>query len=381
MPGSFESFYEGFFFLAENIHDQAITADNAGFRVSARDAYFRSATYYRAADFFLHGNLSDPRIYTLWDSALADFDSAISLLDIPAQRYNISSPAGFTIPVIFYKAKCSNERTPTVLVGSGYDGSQEELYHSEGLKILERGYNFVSYEGPGQPTVRRQQNLGFMPNWWDVVTPVVDWLEKRPDVDMDKLALEGVSFGGTLAPRAASREHRFAAVLAVDGLVSLFDLLAEAFGSQISDLFESGNKTTFDENIREIQFNTSTPTSGRWIIDQGEFAFNTTSAFQWWTELKAINLTQEIVDEIRCPMFIGKGQNDVSTHSDPENMLALVGNKTHYYHEFLTDLGAGEHCAVGAESQLAMVTMDWLGSVFENTTVTGGGDIATPAGP
>ena len=143
VPGSFESFYEAFFFLAENIHSQAASADKAGFRVSARDAYFRSATYYRAADFFLHGNLTDPRISTLWDSALADFDRATSLLDIPPQRYNISGP-GFTIPVIFYKAKCSNERTPTVLVGSGYDGSQEELYHSEGLKILERGYVSLS---------------------------------------------------------------------------------------------------------------------------------------------------------------------------------------------------------------------------------------------
>lgn len=86
--------------------------------------------------------------------------------------------------------------------------------------MLERGLNVVTYEGPGQPTVRRQQNIGFIPDWWNVLTPVVDYLESRPDVDMSKLALVGISFGGILAPRAASREHRISAVLAIDGFHS-----------------------------------------------------------------------------------------------------------------------------------------------------------------
>ncbi|KAF2102229.1 alpha/beta-hydrolase [Rhizodiscina lignyota] len=370
IPGSFESFYSAFFFFAEKIHSQAVSALKGGFKVSARDAFFRSSTYYRAADFFLHGNITDPRIYSLWDSALADFDSALSLMDIPGVRFNITSGHGFTVPVIFYKAKDCNEKTPTVLACSGYDGSQEEMYHQIGTKILERGWNFVSYEGPGQPTVRRQQNIGFRPDWWDVVTPVVDWLATRGDVDMDRLALEGISFGGTLAPRAASREHRFAAVLSVDGLDSLFDVLYAAFGPQIAGLFDSGNKTAFDVVMKSLQTNSSLPAQTRWIIDQGEFAFNTTSAFEWWTGLKTINLTKDIIEPINVPIFIGKGQDDASTDDQPELMRKLAESvgKTPTYHFFETDLGAGEHCQLGAESQLAMVTMDWLDGVFKNVT-------------
>jgi hypothetical protein len=65
IPGDFESFYSAFFYLAEEFHSLAVSYDSAKFPVSARRAFFRSATYYRAADFFLHGNISDPRIYSL----------------------------------------------------------------------------------------------------------------------------------------------------------------------------------------------------------------------------------------------------------------------------------------------------------------------------
>jgi hypothetical protein len=44
-----------------------------------------------------------------------------------------------------------------------------------------------------------------------------------------------------------------------------------------------------------------------------------------------------------------------------------------YYHLFPTDLGAGEHCQLGAEPQLAQVTQDWLSGVFEAVGKGGGG--------
>jgi dienelactone hydrolase len=50
---------------------------------------------------------------------------------------------------------------------------------------------------------------------------VVDHICDRPDVDMSKLALVGISFGGQLAPIAASREPRFSALLSLPGTASL----------------------------------------------------------------------------------------------------------------------------------------------------------------
>ncbi|KAK3386137.1 hypothetical protein B0H63DRAFT_450119 [Podospora didyma] len=105
--------------------------------------------------------------------------------------------------------------TQTVLAGSGYGGSQEALYHSLGVAVLARGWNFAAHEGPGQPTVIRQSGAGFgaAPDRSEVVTPAVDYLLAWGGVDGGRLALAGLSFGGSLAPIAGAREHRLAWML------------------------------------------------------------------------------------------------------------------------------------------------------------------------
>lgn len=380
IPGDFDSWYKEFMFLANRIHDKAETINAKRFPISAREAYFRSATYYRAATNFLYANISDPRIYSVWDSALGDFDKAISLLPVPAERVNISA-TNFTVPAIFYSAQSSintldNDeqnpfnftKRPTVIVGNGYDGSQEELYHAFGRAILDRGWNFISYEGPGQPTVRRQQGLGFITNWWEVVTPVMDYLTKRQDVDTDRIVLIGYSFGGTLAPLAASREHRLSAVIEFDGLTDLFSSLQSQFPPQINSLFESGNKTEFDALLLSFIDDTTVPTQLRWLIAQSLWVFDTPSPYEWLSRLRQYKVDQTVANEIHCPVFIGEGENDSSAPGQAQEMMQLLGTKA-TYNLFKTDLGAGEHCQLGAESQVAQVALDWLSDVWDGISV------------
>lgn len=380
VPGDYESWYKEFKFLADALHSKATAINATRFPVSARETYFRSSSYYRAADFFLHGNLSDPRIYSLWDSALHDFDRAIELLPIPAERTNVST-GGFSVPVIFYPAQALNssrhlehktKKLPTVLVGSGYDGSQEESYHQLGRSVADRGWNFVTYEGPGQPTVRRQQKLGFIQNWWDVVTPVMDYLASRPDVDMERVALVGLSFGGTLAPRAASREHRLSAVLAIDGLIDMYGAIREQIKAVpiLGKLFDSGNATAFDDVMLGIMGNHSYPTQLRWLIAQSLFSFNTTSPFDWFTRLREFTADATVLNNITCPVFVASGEDDTGAPGQPERMADILGKKA-TYSLFKTDLGAGGHCQIGAESQLSQEALDWLDGVWEGITMGG----------
>ncbi|KAF2674017.1 alpha/beta-hydrolase [Microthyrium microscopicum] len=376
IPQNFESFYSAFYYLAAKIQSIATSTNATKFPVSARQAYFRAATYYRAADFFLHGNITDPRIYSLWASALSNFDAAIKLLPIPAARVNLTSSDGsYTVPAIFYPASATNSsKLPTIVAGTGYDGSQEELYHAIGKSLLERGYNFMTYEGPGQPTVRRYQNIGFRPDWWTAVTPVVDWLEKRSDVDTTKLALVGISYGGVLAPIAATKEKRFKAVMAIDGVVSLYDSLIAQFPSSLTALFKSGNATAFDAVVNAASFNTSTPSTFRWGVQQGMFAFNTTSPFDWVTRTKAINVTAESVKNIDVPVFVGDGEDDSSFSGQAKIVAGYLGDRAYYY-EFTNALGAGQHCQVGAEYQLAAVMGEWLDGVFSGAKLLANGTV------
>lgn len=194
-PGNFESWYNAFYALATRVYATAQNLDPYRYPISARDAMFRASTYFRASDFFLHGNPSDPRINSLWVQQAAAFNVAMSLLDVPGKRVVLQGD-NFTIPTIWFGASGVNTRRPTVIIGNGYDGAMEESYHQMGKAALERGYNVIVYEGPGQPTPRREQNLGFIPDWEQVVTPVVDYLITLPGVDPDAIALVGFSFGG-----------------------------------------------------------------------------------------------------------------------------------------------------------------------------------------
>jgi hypothetical protein len=315
VPGSEESTYEAFYYPAQFIHALAESIDAAVDPVGARDNYFHAATYYRGAAFFLIGNQSDPRLVSLWDQQIAAFDSAVALLrPAPAESFTVraknSSIGAYNVPGYFYKAESDNsKKLPTFIVVNGYDGSQQESYHTECVQILARGMNCVTYEGPGQPSPRRYQNLGFIADWWSATTPVLDYILTRSDVDPGKIVLMGESFGGTLAPRAASQEPRISAIVALDGLASLQQDLMAQFGPELDSLFTSGKVEEFNEILTALAENASLPISDRWIIQQGLYAFNTRSPFEWFTRLGEISMTPEVVKGVgQRPVYIARGQ-------------------------------------------------------------------------
>ena len=78
---------------------------------------------------------------------------------------------------------------------------------------LARGYNVLLFEGPGQGEALYHQRLYFRPDFEHVLAQVVDWAVARPDVRADRIGLVGRSFGGYLAPRGATAEHRIAALV------------------------------------------------------------------------------------------------------------------------------------------------------------------------
>jgi hypothetical protein len=276
VAGDFESFYNAFSTLAEHVYKSAEGFKNP---VSIRDAMFRAATYFRAADFYLHGNWDDPRIVYLWKKQTECFDKAISLLPIPGKRDLIQAD-GFKVPVIFYAASTDNSvKRPTVILGNGFDGSQEEIYHQIGISVLERGWNVITYEGPGQPTVRRNQGLGFRYDWEKVLTPVVDYLHTIPSVATQKIGLVGNSLGGYLAARAAAFEHRIAAVILIDGL---WDFRANS---------PEGSSKVQNGSAGEIIKSANVPTKIKWAVSHGLWAFATHNVQEFINKAESMTLT------------------------------------------------------------------------------------------
>jgi hypothetical protein len=107
-----------------------------------------------------------------------------------------------------------------VIVNNGSDAQFVDVYCYGGAAGIERGYNVLLFEGPGQGSMLFQRRIGFRPDWEKVITPVVDWLHHRPDVDTSRIALTGWSFCGESVARAAAFEHRLRAVCSDPGIVN-----------------------------------------------------------------------------------------------------------------------------------------------------------------
>ncbi|TWU71292.1 hypothetical protein ED733_001728 [Metarhizium rileyi] len=360
-PGDYESYYSAFYSLAARVDKQAQAIDSSKYPVSARQAFFKAASYYRSADFFLHGNWSDPRINTIWDRALASFNSAMKLMSVPGERITLhAKDDNFTIPAIFFRSGLPGPR-PTIIMGNGYDGSQEEMYHVLGQAVLQRGMNVITYEGPGQPTVRRQQNLAFIPEWDKVVTPVVDYALTRHEVDAKSIGLMGYSFGGYLAPRAAAFEHRIAAVLAIDGIYDYGQANLDGLGP-LTTVFKSGNSTLFDYIIKEALANVTTETATRWAVQQGLWSFRVESPFEWMTLTQAYNLSG-LTNKIKASVFVASAEDD-QYFGHQAKLLADHLGKLATFHSFAASEGAGEHCSVGAAIMENQVVLDWFQGII-----------------
>ena len=208
--GDRDSWYRAWSEFGLRLVEQADAALAAGHRVSARGQYLRATEYLRQAFFFHRENLDGNEIRLAYSASVAAFRKALPLLAHRAEVLTgaltgyLFTPAGTTGPL------------PTLLHVDGYDGTAEELYASV-YPALERGYAFAAIDGPGQGGVLYDQRIPMRPDWENVVPAMVDALLEHPEVDPERVVLVGRSFGGVVAPRGASGEHRLAALIVDPG--------------------------------------------------------------------------------------------------------------------------------------------------------------------
>lgn len=223
-----DQWYDEWSATAARVEKSAEESDVAGHPVSARGAWFRASNYYRTAGLFLMGSPVDDRFRESSRRQTETFRKGASLLDLPPDLLEIPFE-GTTLPGYFFRASDDGRPRPTVLLVDGYDGTAEELYFANAVAALERGYDVLAFDGPGQGSVILDQGIAFRPDWETVVSAVVDHALTLDEVDPQRIVVHGWSFGGYLAPRAASGEHRLAACVADSGPYDLFETVTGRF--------------------------------------------------------------------------------------------------------------------------------------------------------
>lgn len=317
--GDFESWYTEWLKTAKRVHKYADDCLAANHKVSAREAYLRASNYYRAAEFLLISP-EDPRIQTTWGSSKECFSNAGKLFSPPIESIEIPYE-GTTLPGHFYRL---NENTnndtatplprPTLIAHGGFDSTLEELYTFAAAPALERGYNCLTFEGPGQGGVIRKQKVPFRYDWEKVVTPVIDYaLTRDRDIDPNKIALIGISMGGYLAARAAAFENRISACILYNGVYDGYDAFASGFPQSLRTAVENGNSNavnTVIDILSDIDANL------RFNMKHGMWTTGTNSPFELIQGSKKYTV-KGIAQKIKCPTLVLEAEKDDSFPGQP----------------------------------------------------------------
>ena len=353
--GDFESWHTEWTKTARRIHTVADENLAAGHLVSAREAFHRASNYYRAAEFYLHGDPTDPRIKDLSRASATCFRQVAQLQEPPIEMMEVPYD-GTTLPAHFYRADVSETPRPTLILHSGFDGTIEEL-HGTAVAATGRGVNCLTFEGPGQGRVIREQGLPFRPDWEHVVTPIVDHVQNLPGVDARKMALMGLSFGGYLAPRAAAFEHRLAACIANGGVFDFLEANLSSSGMSKEEALEfiRENHGAADNAMWKVA---ETNVGVRWGLQNGMFTFKATTPSEYILKASEFVLAG-VAEQITCPTLVVDSEADRTFQGQAKKLYdALTCPKE--FMLFTAEEGAEEHCQMGA----AMISQErifgWL---------------------
>jgi pimeloyl-ACP methyl ester carboxylesterase len=350
------NWYDAWSSYADRLYDIAAKSHAAGHLVSACHAFLRASNYYRTAYIFMFALPVDPRVIEAYKRQTDSFQRAAALYEHPIEILKIPYE-NTTLPGYFIKADANNTARKTLLCTGGYDGTCEEVFFIIVRGALQRGYNVLVFDGPGQGGALVMQELPMRADWENVVTAVVDYLCTRRDVDSSRIALYGCSFGGYLAPRAAAFEHRLAACIADAALFDPAELSKKMFPPDIASALANDDVAVLKPFFKKLQENTTQ----RFILGRGMWVHGATTPWEYFKMFQAYSLAG-IAQNIQCPTFVAEAENDRRRGGGKDLYNALRSPKQ--YVLFAANEGAGEHCEAGGREVFFQKMFDWLDPIM-----------------
>ncbi len=186
------------------------------------------------------------------------------------------------------KPSGATDKQAVILIISGMDSTKEEQHYYEQL-FLERGIATLSFDGPGQGEA--EYDWPVRHTFEEPVGAVIDWVEKRIDLDGGRVGISGSSMGGYYAPRAVAFEKRVKAAIANSGAYSVID----NFDQRPQTLKDAYKLRTHSKTVEEAREKT-----------------------------RPFDMTG-VASRITCPMFIIAGKEDhITRWTDAERVAKEV---------------------------------------------------------
>jgi hypothetical protein len=332
-----------------------------GHKVSARNAYLRAAVYYAAANVFVDGTENaDAQLSEIFALHRKCFDLHVGLLDPPAIPIAVPYEGG-DLPGYLFTPVDDGIARPTIILNNGSDAAVTFLWPGLGQPGLDRGYNAVIFDGPGQQSMLFQRGIPFRPDWEAVITPLVDFLSARPEVDSSKIVLYGTSQGGYWVPRAAAFEHRLAAVVADPGVVDVSTKWKDNIPKELVAMLEADDEKGFNAamTVARSQWGSAMEQEVAW---RAKPYGDQPSDYATFKRVEEFRLGDAAKD-IRAPVMITDPEGEQFWQGQSKELFeALTGDKVIV--PFTKAEGADMHVEPMGRSLLEQRMYDWLDEVL-----------------
>jgi hypothetical protein len=340
---------------AGRMQQQAAAALAAGHRVSARESYLHASTYAFAATYFCDAMGARDRMMPTWWESRQALDAAFKLFEPAVEHVTIPYEAT-SLPGYLFKVDDSGKRRPLVILNNGSDGSVLDMWQQGGAAAIARGYNCLTFDGPGQGAALWLQKLSFRPDWEKVVTPVVDYAVSRPDVDPRRIGIIGISQGGYWVPRAVAFEHRIAVAVADPGVMNVATSWTQHLPPALLEMLRSGRKAEFDQVMQA-----ATPAQLATLEFRAR-PYGFSSMFDTFTAVQKYTLAG-VVQNIRCPMLVCDPELESFWPGQPREVYDALGGPKELVH-FTVAEGAQYHCEPMAAGLRAQRIFDWMDGIL-----------------
>jgi dienelactone hydrolase len=305
-----------------------------GREITAGNNYMRAGNYYYSAERFVPPGADKMAMYEkalrCYRAALERLYPNVEFVDVPYE--------GKSLAAYFMKAPGVTGRAPTVVLFDGMDNCKEMSVIFAGIEFAKRGMHTLAIDGPGQGETQRLRQIHSRPDYEVPGTAAYEYVASRGDVDRQRVAVMGYSFGGYQAPRIAAFEKRYAACVALGAMH--WDL--HGWQADVKARLAKDAKTSFTSNFQFC-----------WVIG----APDNETALEW-----AKRFTLEGAGErIECAFLVVHGENDrIVPVAEARTLYERVGSNRKHIKIFTAQEGGAEHCQVDHRQQGIDYIGDWL---------------------
>ncbi|MCE7984244.1 MAG: alpha/beta fold hydrolase [Caldilinea sp. CFX5] len=340
-----QSWQQGWLTLAQQVEAEAQSALQQGQTALARERFFCACTYYRAPLFLM--SAQNAVFHPTVQKMQAAFRQAAALCQPPLERiavtYQSQSLTGYLWPV-----DSSRQPRPTLIVIGGIETFAEDCYFMIGSSGAAQGYNVLTVDLPGQG-LTPDQGLYFGARMEQPVSAVIDYALSRPEVDAQRLALFGFSWGGHIVFKGGQHDQRIKALIANPPMPNVFrSVLAQQKGHNRHDPL---SRLAFDQIVWRMGLRIS--------FNPRDIARRFAKAYDYFFYGKA-DLRQ-----IVCPtlLLVGEGEAAVTLQiarecydqlPNPQKKLVI----------FTKEDGGEAHCQVNNLALPNRVIFDWLAAIL-----------------